>query len=168
MNARKVAIAGEQKIRQMIERIAYQVAEENHKAKELVFIGIAPNGFHFAQKLSDATAAILGIPVVLHALKMNKANPEKETAQPLPPLSDLRGRAVILVDDVGNTGRTLFYALKPLLELHPSKLQVAVLVDRQHKQFPVSADFVGIALNTTLKEHIEVELDSPEPGIFLS
>jgi pyrimidine operon attenuation protein/uracil phosphoribosyltransferase len=63
------------------------------------------------------------------------------------------------VDDVANTGKTLYYALKPIMEFAPRKVQAVVLVDRQHKLFPVSADFIGLSLSTTLHEHILVEFD---------
>ena len=70
----------------------------------------------------------------------------------------LRGKTIVVVDDVANTGRTLFYATKPLMEVVPAKVQMAVLVDRMHKSFPVHVDFVGMSLATTIQDHIEVEL----------
>ena len=69
-------------------------------------------------------------------------------------VTDLEGKNIILVDDVANTGRTLFYAFQPLLKIIPGRLEVAVMVDRKHKLFPVSVDYVGISLATTLMENI--------------
>ena len=69
---------------------------------------------------------------------------------------------VVIVDDVANTGRTIFYACKPLLETLPKKIEVAVLVDRKHKSFPVKVDYVGLSLATTLKEDIDVQLSNSE------
>lgn len=72
-----------------------------------------------------------------------------------------------MVDDVANTGKTMYYALKPVMEFSPRKVQVAVLVDRQHKLFPVSSDFVGLSLNTTMQEHIRVELVKGKAEAYL-
>jgi pyrimidine operon attenuation protein/uracil phosphoribosyltransferase len=84
------------------------------------------------------------------------------------PLSELEGKTIVVVDDVGNTGRTLFYACKPLLEVLPHKVEMAVLVDRKHKSFPVKVDYVGLSLATTLREHIDVQLsDSNDFAAYL-
>lgn len=73
-------------------------------------------------------------------------------------VDELDNKCLILVDDVANTGRTLFYAFQPLLRIIPRKLEVAVMVDRKHKLFPVHVDYVGLSLATTLKENIRVDL----------
>ena len=77
-------------------------------------------------------------------------------------MGDLKSKVLIIVDDVANTGRTIFYAFQPLLALLPSKLQVAVLVDRKHKSFPIEVDYVGLSLATTMKENIVVKLTGDE------
>ena len=74
----------------------------------------------------------------------------------------LHNQTIIVIDDVANTGRTLFYACKPFLELLPRKIEMAVLVDRKHKSFPVLVDYVGLSLATTLREHIEVDLSKAD------
>ncbi len=160
-------IAGREKVLQMTDRIAYQIAEENHLATSLVMIGIYPAGHQLALHLAKKLEKILKIEITVSALHIQKSSPEQDRPFLEPGIGTLEGRAAILVDDVGNTGKTLFYALRPLLSLHPAKLQVAVLVDRRHKQFPVSADFVGLSLNTTLQEHIEVNLKEKEESISL-
>src|SRR5690625_7880506 len=68
-------------------------------------------------------------------------------------------KIIILVDNVSNSGRTLYYATKPLLNIIPRRLQAAVLVDRTHKLFPIHVDYVGMSLATTLKQNIEVDLE---------
>jgi len=68
-------------------------------------------------------------------------------------------KVVIIVDDVANTGRTLLYATKPFLDFLPCRLQTAVLVDRQHKTFPICPDYIGLSLSTTLQENIAVEVE---------
>ncbi len=76
------------------------------------------------------------------------------------PAKDLKRKAIIIVDDVANTGRTLFYAFKPLMAILPKKIEIAVLIDRKHKSFPVKVDYVGMSLATTVQENIKVDISS--------
>ncbi len=78
------------------------------------------------------------------------------------PEYDMNDKVVIIVDDVVNSGKTLLYALKPFLSFHPKKIQTLVLVERTHKMFPVTSDYVGLSLATTLQENIVVEVDGNE------
>jgi pyrimidine operon attenuation protein/uracil phosphoribosyltransferase len=83
--------------------------------------------------------------------------------------STVNNKVVIVCDDVANTGRTLLYAMKPFLDFFPKKIQVAVLVDRKHKTYPVSADYVGLSLSTNMQELITVEIGSGiEDAVYLS
>ena len=80
----------------------------------------------------------------------------------------VRDKPVIIVDDVANTGRTIFYAVQPLLKAMPKKVEVAVLVDRKHKSFPVKADYVGLSLATTMRDNIDVQIQAVEQmAVFL-
>ncbi|QLH48332.1 MAG: hypothetical protein HWD58_21300 [Bacteroidota bacterium] len=78
---------------------------------------------------------------------------------------DVKGKAVIVVDDVANSGRTALYAMRPLLETLPAKIQLAVLVDRRHKQFPVTSDFVGIQLSTDLHQKLSLNATGKGSGL---
>jgi pyrimidine operon attenuation protein/uracil phosphoribosyltransferase len=73
---------------------------------------------------------------------------------------DVDGKTILLIDDVANSGRTMLYALKPLLEKHPKKIQTLALVERTHKTFPIDVDYIGLSISTTLDEHIYVEVDN--------
>jgi len=154
-------------IKQKTRRIAYQIAEDNYDEKEIIMIGIVPNGFEYAKQLKAEVEGIQNLPgvnITLVELSLNKSKPlEHEIKLALGKLS-LNGKTVIVVDDVANTGKTLYYALKPVMEFSPKKVQAAVLVDRQHKLFPVTPDFVGLSLSTTLKEQIVVKFDSKGKG----
>ena len=100
-------------------------------------------------------------------IKLDKQSP-LQTEVTLSPTLPLDNRVIILADDVLNTGKTLAYSLKPFLSIPIKKLQVAVLVDRSHHRFPISADFVGYSLSTTINEHIHVELeDEASFGVYL-
>jgi pyrimidine operon attenuation protein/uracil phosphoribosyltransferase len=161
---KKVQILNSEDIQQKTRRIAYQIVEENYDETELTLIGIKPNGYGYAELLKKEIEAIDKIKVILVELAMDKAKPlENKIALSLGKHS-LDNKTVIMVDDVANTGKTLYYALKPVMEFSPKKVQAAVLVDRQHKIFPVTADFVGLSLSTTLKEHILVKFDDSGKG----
>ncbi len=149
-------------------RIAYQILENNYDEKEIVLVGIHNQGYVFAGMLADIISNLGKMPVKLFGVKLNKVNPSNQTIEADFTAKDLAKRSVILVDDVANTGKTLAYALTPILDSNPKKIQVAVLVDRRHKQFPITADFVGLSLATTLKEHIVVSLEKGKVAAYLS
>ncbi len=155
-------------IQQKIERLAFQILENNYGEKELILAGINKNGMTFATMLRDALRDVSKIPVKLIQLRINPAKPllDKISLDISP--EDLNGKVIIIADDVANTGRTIFYAVKPLLDSMPRKVEVAVLVDRKHKSFPISADYVGLSLATTIQENIDVEIrDTKEWAVYL-
>jgi pyrimidine operon attenuation protein/uracil phosphoribosyltransferase len=156
---KKNQILNSEEIQQKTRRIAYQIVEDNYDESELILIGIVPNGFEYAERLKKEIEAIDGIKVTLLELSLNKSKPLEDEIKLDLGKRSLDNKTIIVVDDVANTGKTLYYALKPVMDFFPKKVQAAVLVDRQHKLFPVSPDFVGLSLSTTLQEHILVEFD---------
>jgi pyrimidine operon attenuation protein/uracil phosphoribosyltransferase len=131
--------------------MAYQIWEHNSKEQSVTLAGIQGSGMAVAENLAAFLKEISPLQVDLLELKMNKKQPlsNDSTLQ-----ADLTGRSVILVDDVANSGKTLLYGLKPLLSYELKRIMIAVLVDRKHKSYPVSADIVGHTVATTLQEHI--------------
>ena len=114
------------------------------------------------KKLSDTK-------FTLTPIKLSPANPLQKEVEIGLPLKDLENKVIIIIDDVANTGRTIFYAIKPLLNILPKKIEVAVLVDRQHKSFPIKVDYKGLSLATTLHENIDVQiLGKEEEAVFLN
>lgn len=157
---KKNLILTAEQIQQKNRRIAYQIVEDNYDEKEIIMIGVKPNGFEYALQLKKEIEQIDDIKITLVELYLNKGNPlQDEIKLDLGKLS-LNNKTILLVDDVANTGKTLYYALKPIMAFSPRKVQAAVLLDRQHKLFPVTPDFVGLSLSTTLQEHILVEFDT--------
>ena len=146
------------RVRAIIKRLALEIIEHNHLEPELFFLGINNNGFHFGKLLTEEIAQLTDIPCVLARLRINPAAPLSAPVVLDLNTERLRDRVVVLVDDVANTGRTMFYAFAPILEVLPKRVRVAVLVDRKHKHFPVDTDYVGLSLATTLRENIEVRL----------
>ncbi len=156
---KKTLILSSADIAQKTRRMAYQIVEDNYDEKEITMIGIKGSGYEYALTLKKEMESISEISIHLLALTIDKTAPLAHPITIDSPKLALNKKVVLMVDDVANTGRTMYYALKPLMEFTPKKVQVAVLVDRQHKLFPISSDFVGLSLSTTMQEHIKVEMD---------
>jgi pyrimidine operon attenuation protein/uracil phosphoribosyltransferase len=152
----KNSILSESIAARKIRRMAFEIAENNASENALVIVGIEGNGEVVAQSLIRELRAILPLPIQTAAIRLNKKLPLDATLSQNMALNDA---VLIVVDDVSNTGRTLLYALKPLLAFSPKKIQTVVLVERSHKLFAVQPDYVGLSVSTTLQEHISVETD---------
>ena len=152
---------------QKIKRIAFEIYESNFTEEEVILAGIDDKGYCFAQLLRAELNATSPLRSQLVKVSLDKRSPQQGQVELDCPPERLRNKCIVLTDDVLNTGRTLVYSLKPFLELEIKKLQTAVLVDRNHKLFPVSADYVGYALSTTINEHVEVVLEEDGFGVYL-
>ena len=162
-------ILNHRQIQQKINRLAIEIAEHNCEEEEIILAGINNNGIVFAELLMKCLLEMTNIDIVVTRIKLNPANPMQEEIYIEMPESQLKNKVVNLIDDVANTGRTLFYACRPILDTLPKKLEVAVLVDRKHKSFPISVDYVGLSLATTLKENIDVKIKNVESfAVFLN
>jgi pyrimidine operon attenuation protein/uracil phosphoribosyltransferase len=158
-----VPLLNNRQISQKITRLAIEMVEQNWQASSILLVGINNNGMRFAELLAEGIQLYApDIRVELAHIRLNPANPLEGPATMDREPGALHGRTIILVDDVANTGRTLFYAFQPLWQVMPAKLQIAVLVDRKHKAYPVHVDYVGLSLATTLHEHIDVQLRPTE------
>lgn len=141
-------------IEKKLNRLALEIIENNIEEKELVFAGIEEKGLLVAKKLQKIVKKFADVKVELLTIKFDKAKPQEIE---LSAKCGFDGKVIIIMDDVTNSGRTLLYAIKPFLEFHPKKIQTLVLVERSHTQFPISANYKGLSLATTLQEHIIVE-----------
>lgn len=138
-----------------IKRIAYQIYETYVDEKEIVIAGIAQNGFILAQKIANALQHISPLEVHLCEVVINKQQPHLPVSTSM--LAEAyTNKGLVLVDDVLNSGTTLVYGVKHFLEVPLSKFKTAVLIDRNHKKYPVKADFKGISLSTSMQEHVQV------------
>lgn len=140
-----------------IKRIAYQVYENNTDEKEVVIAGIASGGYILAKKIKSELDKISNMDVILCKVTIDKKNPRDPVVTSLS-LEDYQNRSLVLVDDVLNSGTTLVYCVKHFLDAPLKQFKTAVLVNRNHKKYPVKADFKGISLSTSLKEHVQVVL----------
>jgi len=150
----KTLILDQQQITLKLKRMAFQIWERNTEEKELVIIGVEQSGSILAAALAKILQDVSPLKITLHHIVVSKKDPLNTPAQFT---EDIAGKSVILIDDVANSGRTLLYAMKPLLEYSLKKILIGVLVDRKHKSFPVTPDIVGYSMATTLQDHIEVE-----------
>ncbi|ATA72202.1 phosphoribosyltransferase [Capnocytophaga sp. H4358] len=149
-------ILNHQDIENKIRRIAYQIYEKHLNESEIILAGIEGNGYLFAEKLNAYLSEICSLKVALCKVKMNKRNPLEGISTSIDS-EDYKNKSVVLVDDVLNSGLTLIYGVKHFLEVPLKRLTTAVLVNRNHKNFPIKADFKGISLSTSLQEHISVD-----------
>ncbi|MGK4567464.1 phosphoribosyltransferase family protein [Flavobacterium sp. 3HN19-14] len=156
-----------QEIEHKITRIAYQIYETFVDEKEIVLAGIADNGFIFAKKIAAAVEKISPIKVLLCEVKINKQQPQSPISTSLK-TEDYKDKGLVLVDDVLNSGTTLVYGVRHFLDVPLGKFKTAVLVDRNHKKYPVKADFKGISLSTSLLEHVQVDFGNEENSAWLS
>lgn len=154
-------------IEHKIRRIAYQIYETFVDEEEIVLAGIADNGFVFAKKLAIALEKIAPIKVQLCEVKIAKQNPQSPITTSLSK-EEYENKGLVLVDDVLNSGTTLVYGVRHFLDVPLKKFKTAVLVDRNHKKYPVKADFKGISLSTSLLEHVHVVLTEDHSEAWLS
>ena len=158
----RVKILNTLQINQKLDRLAFEVYENNFYEKELLIVGIDGNGYKVAQKLSEKLKEISTLTIKLGKVKLNKDKPWEGE-----PKIDFEEKAflnktIVLVDDVLNSGKTLMYAVKLFLDKPVKKINTVILVDRSHTRFPVKADYVGLTLSTTLQERIEADFSKKE------
>ena len=158
MTAEKNLVLEDRQVRQKIRRMSYEIFENNFAEKTIVLAGIDGQGYALAQLLEKELLAISPLEVVITRVMLNKQSPQLSEVTLDISTEDLKKKAIVLVDDVLNTGRTLAFAMKPFLSIEVKKIEVAVLVNRSHPLFPVQPNYTGYALSTTLTEHVEVIL----------
>jgi pyrimidine operon attenuation protein / uracil phosphoribosyltransferase len=162
-------ILGDAQIRRTIKRLAFEIVERNRGLDNVVIVGIQHRGLAVAQHLSDVLSEIAGRPLPVHPLDVTAYRDDRDTSSaPQPPTFRVEAADVVLVDDVLYTGRTVRAALDALIQAgRPSSIQLAVLVDRGHREYPIRPDYVGRVIETAYREHVTVSLESPM-GIFVT
>jgi pyrimidine operon attenuation protein/uracil phosphoribosyltransferase len=148
-------ILDQKQIDHKIRRIAYQIFENNVSEKEVVIAGIFENGFVFAKKIKTVIEKISPIKVIMCKVMIDKKNPIEPITTSLES-KIYENKSLVLVDDVLHSGTTLIYGIKHFLQVPLKQFNTAVLVDRNHKKYPVKADFKGISLSTSINENVSV------------
>lgn len=142
-----------------IQRMAYEIVERNIDEKQIILVGIKQSGLIIANILHKFLKEIFKGDIIVIGIAIDKKDPKNIS---LSSEIDFENKIIIITDDVANTGKTLLYALKPFLDFYPKKIQTLVLVERSHKEFPVSPDYVGLSISTALSEKIIVETEAGE------
>lgn len=165
----KTLILNSKQIEQKINRIAYEIYENNYGETEVIIAGIVDNGYVLAKRIAYVLEKISPIKTKLIEIKIDKENPLASEIKIALSDKELKNKVIVLVDDVLNSGKTLIFGVKPFLSSPVKRIITAVLVDRGHNRYPIKADFVGLSLSTTLQEHITVELNKKgKETVYLS
>jgi len=154
-------------VAQKIKRIAYEIYENNFGEKELFIAGIVGGGYKLGKLIKAAMDGISPIKTTLLKVHLDKTTPTRGNIEIEGDVEKLKNHVLLLVDDVQNTGRTFTYGMRPFLNIRVKKIEVAVLVNRDHVQFPVVPTYTGYQLSTTLDEHIHVTLDKGSKSVYL-
>lgn len=161
----RVLLLNQEQIDAKLLRMAYQIWEANSNESEIEIIGVKDGGVAVARNLIALLKKISPLKVNFSDIGLNKLAPLTE---PIVFNGNFDNKIVILVDDVANSGKTLLYALKPLLDCNPAKIMICVLVDRKHKNYPIIPDIIGHSVSTTLQDHIVVTYENDKiSGAYL-
>jgi pyrimidine operon attenuation protein / uracil phosphoribosyltransferase len=154
-------------ITRALTRIAHEILERNRGADDLVLLGIPSRGVPLAERIAERMASVEGVSVPVGSLDVTmyrddlRLKPARTLMPTDIPPGGIDGKTVVLVDDVLYSGRTIRAALDALTEVgRPQGVQLAVLVDRGHRELPIRADFVGKNLPTSLAERVRVSLEA--------
>ncbi|MBE9584980.1 phosphoribosyltransferase [Mucilaginibacter sp. JRF] len=161
MTEKKLLILNSQQIQQKIDRIAYQILEDNFDEQEIMIAGILPRGNIIAQRIKAILDEKAPFKSRLLTINIDKESSSLKATTDFD-VEECRDKVIILVDDVLNSGKTLAYGLGVFLNVPLKKIRSVILIDRNHKSFPVITDFSGIALSTVIKDHVDVRLNEPD------
>ncbi|UAM99579.1 phosphoribosyltransferase [Polaribacter litorisediminis] len=153
-------------INQKVKRIAYQIYESNSNEKEVIIAGIVGNGYIFAEKIVKVLQEISPLKVIICEVHIHKKKPLELITTSLQ-VHEYKNKSLVLVDDVLNSGTTLIYGVKHFLNVPLKRFKTAILVNRNHKKYPVKADFKGVSLSTSIKEHVHVDFSENESKAYL-
>jgi pyrimidine operon attenuation protein/uracil phosphoribosyltransferase len=160
-------ILNHQQIQQKITRLAFQILENAFQEPKIVLAGIQGNGYVLAEKLAEVLRNQSDLEIQIVQITVNKEEPWSS-----PILLDIdeekiKKDYIVLVDDVINSGKTMQYSLVKLLQQPTKAIKTVTLVDRQHRRYPIKADFVGLGLSTTLKNRVEIDFNDHNSQAFL-
>lgn len=157
-------ILDKQQAKRKMRRMALEIAERNAVQPEIALIGIRENGYKIAKLIAQLLREFYPGKILVLDLHINKKNPKEVRFVTNENITD---KTIVLIDDVANSGRTMLYAMQPLLQFMPGSLQTLALVQRTHKHFPITIDYTGVSVSTTPGESITVVIDEDLPEAML-
>lgn len=162
----KANILTKEEIIRAITRISHEILEKNKGSKDLVIVGIRTRGYVLAERIAQSISQIDGAKLPVGALDITLYRDDLSVISEQPVIHkteidfDIEGKNIILVDDVLYTGRTIRCALDALIDFgRPKSIQLAILIDRGHRELPIRADYAGKNLPTSQKELVQVKLE---------
>ena len=169
----KAIVMDAEQIRRSLSRIAHEIVERNHGAGEVVLVGVYSRGDHLARRLAAQLEELEGHPVTAGAIDTSQHRDDRHLREPAhrfqSAVPDVDGKVVVLVDDVLFSGRTVRAALDALSDLgRPRAVQLAVMIDRGHRELPIRPDFVGKNLPTRRDEAVDVHDDGVDLGDMIN
>lgn len=150
-----------------IRRISFEIIEKNIDEKEIYLIGILPNGKYLSKKINSFIIENSSINVNLHFIDIDKKNLSIKEISFKSDADEIKDKVIVLVDDVMNSASTLMYSINEILKYQPKEIQVAVLIERYYKSFPISPNFRGLELSTSKSEHVQVDLGNSPKVLIL-
>lgn len=163
----KNLILTNEEIKHKIKRIAYQIYEAYSSEDEIYLAGIVGNGFTMTLRITEELKKISDLKVIPVEVYINKKDVLAPVSSSIP-LSDIENKSIVLIDDVLNSGKVLIYGAIYFLKVPIKKFLTAVLVNRNHKRYPIKADFKGISLSTTIHERVEVVFEENNDKAYLA
>ena len=163
----KSLILSHEEIALKLDRIAWQILEQHHNEKTIVLAGLWESGADVAQKIQNRLEKFSTSKILSTTININKSDALNSPVT-VNNTDILKNNCIILVDDVLNSGITMAAALREILGHSPKSIKTAVLANRDHHKFPIQANYVGISLATTLKEHITYEEVDGKMSVTLS
>ena len=162
----KHKILGQDRINKIIKRIAFQIHEKNLNESEIILIGILKNGFILSNLIEKELQKISKSKIQLLSIKVNKKSP-LNSVELSSDLNKIKNKSLVLIDDVLNSGKTLIHCVKYLLDVPLANFNTVVLIDRNHKKYPIKIDFKGLSLSTSIKENVSVVFDKSNSYAFI-
>ena len=155
-------ILNKEAINNKIERIAYSIIEDYYKSNAITLIGFNKNGYTIAEKLKKIIEKQKKIKIYMHKITTRDNNSEIT-----PQIKTENSKNIFLVDDVLKSGKTIIYGIREILKHDIQSLKTIILINRNHNEFPIGVDYVGLNLSTTLQDHIEVILEKNKEIAYL-
>tara|TARA_B110000014_G_scaffold30674_1_gene19185 strand:+ start:212 stop:706 length:495 start_codon:yes stop_codon:yes gene_type:complete len=146
-------------INNKIRRISFEILEKNFDENEIFLVGVLPNGKYLSNKISEFLSQFSKIKLNLHFIEIEKKSRSIDKIIPSLNSEMVNNKVIVIIDDVMNSGGTLMYSINEMLKFKPKKIQIAVLIERYYKNFPLNPDYKGLELSTSETEHVEVKLD---------
>ncbi|HIF84317.1 MAG TPA: phosphoribosyltransferase [Flavobacteriaceae bacterium] len=162
----KHKILGQDRINKIVKRIAFQIHEKNQNESEIILIGILKNGFILSNLIEKELQKISKSKIQLLSIKVNKKSP-LDSVELSSDLNKIKNKSLVLIDDVLNSGKTLIHCVKYLLDVPLANFNTVVLIDRNHKKYPIKIDFKGLSLSTSIKENVSVVFDKNNSYAFI-